>query len=127
MGIRSLGNVIRETNALGQVINRKYDQNRNLIYEQGPRSDIHKEFTYDYANRLIKEEDVHLDGTRLAVTFNTITSIKRSLARISMGMKHNTFTTILVGLLKPYILQYRMKMAIIYPRLCYLSMMPREI
>lgn len=61
----SMGHVIRETDALGYVTERKYDANGNLIYEQGPRSDIHCEYKYDYSNRLIAKEEVLADGTRL--------------------------------------------------------------
>lgn len=64
----AFGNVIRETNALGEVIERKYDKNNNLIYEKGPRQDVHKEYFYDYSNRLIREEEVHASGLRLVIT-----------------------------------------------------------
>lgn len=63
------GNVILETNALGETISRSYDQNGNLIYEKKSGTDFHKEMTYDYANRLIRTEDVLSDNLRLAVRY----------------------------------------------------------
>lgn len=62
----SKGNVIRETNALGAVTERKYDANGNVIFEQGPRSDFHKEYLYDFANRLISTEEIHSSGLHLS-------------------------------------------------------------
>lgn len=47
------GNIIREVNALGHEITKDYDANDNLIRERGPRSGDCKEYTYDFANRLI--------------------------------------------------------------------------
>lgn len=47
------GNVIREVNALGHEILKDYDANDNLILERGPRPGDCKEYTYDFANRLI--------------------------------------------------------------------------
>lgn len=62
------GNVSKETNALGDTIKREYDENDNLIWQQGPRQDYHIEYQYDYANRLIREEEVHENGERFATT-----------------------------------------------------------
>jgi RHS repeat-associated protein len=62
----SMGNVIREVNPLGQATYKRYDPNGNLVFEQGPRGDSHREYTYDYSNRLIAKVDVLADGTRLA-------------------------------------------------------------
>ena len=53
------GNVIREVNALGHEITKEYDANDNLICEKGPRPGDCKEYTYDFANRLIS---VKTDG-----------------------------------------------------------------
>lgn len=58
------GNVISETNALGLTITRQYDDNDNLIYQQGPGSDFYTQYTYDLSNRLIKEVEFHTDGNR---------------------------------------------------------------
>lgn len=65
----SKGNLKLETNAIGESIERDYDANRNLIYEKKLGTDFHKEMTYDYANRLIREEIVLADGTRLPTTY----------------------------------------------------------
>ena len=64
----AMGNLLKETDALGQTTTRKYDNNGNCIYEKGPRSDVHKVFSYDFMNRLIREEEVHSDGTRLGIS-----------------------------------------------------------
>lgn len=56
------GNVIKETDAIGQITTRNYDDNSNCIYEQGPDLSYHKDFKYDYMNRLIKIEEHHPDG-----------------------------------------------------------------
>lgn len=65
----ALGNVIMEKDALGRIINRKYDRNKNLIYEEGPFPGFYKEFKYDFSNRLIGLSEVHPDGTRLTSSF----------------------------------------------------------
>lgn len=67
-----LGNVTKEVDALGHVTLRRYDKNGNKIYEQDPL--FHKNFTYDFANRLIKEEEVWQDGTLLTThhQYNTL-------------------------------------------------------
>lgn len=57
----SHNNVIEETNALGQVITRKYDANNNKIFEEGPSHDYYTKYIYDYSNRLVKEEQHHKD------------------------------------------------------------------
>jgi len=65
----AMGNVTMEKNAIGQVIVKRYDANGNLIYEQGPRQDWHKEYVYDYSNRLIRKDEFHADGIRLTTTY----------------------------------------------------------
>lgn len=65
----AMGRVIRETDALGHIKEKKYDANGNLIYEQGPQQDIHFEYKYDYSNRLIAKDKVLNDGTRLSEHF----------------------------------------------------------
>lgn len=56
------GNVIQETNALGVVTIKKYDANDNLIYQRSSSSNYSIENVYDFANRLIKQDEVHDDG-----------------------------------------------------------------
>lgn len=65
-----MGNVIQEKDALWHEINRRYDANGNLIYEQGPRQDCYKEYTYDFSDRLIRINEVHNDQVQLSTTFS---------------------------------------------------------
>lgn len=60
------GRITREVDALGHVIDRWYDDNGNFIKEQGPNPHYHRQYTYDYCDRLIKSEDVHSNGLRLS-------------------------------------------------------------
>jgi RHS repeat-associated protein len=62
------GNVISETNALGQTTIKKYDANDNLIFEQGPSADFYIQNSYDFANRLIRQEEIHADGKHFVTT-----------------------------------------------------------
>lgn len=48
------GNLLKETNALGEIITREYDVNKNLVMEKGPRDDFWTTYEYDYMNRLTK-------------------------------------------------------------------------
>lgn len=59
-----MGNVICEQNALGQIITRTFDPNRNKTSEQGPNPGYRTDYTYDFSNRLIAEEIVCTDGQR---------------------------------------------------------------
>ncbi len=76
------GNVIREINALGYVIIKKYDANDNLIYQQGPSLDFYIQNTYDFANRLVSQEEIHLDGKRFA-THHTYDYLGNCVATIN--------------------------------------------
>jgi RHS repeat-associated protein len=62
------GNVTREVNALGHAIIKEYDENDNLIRERGPRPGDCKEYTYDFADRLISTK-TEADG-KTWVTYN---------------------------------------------------------
>lgn len=64
-----MGNITEEIDAVGRIITRKYDLNGNCIYEQGPRTDCHKTFIYDFMNRLIREDDIHADHVCLTHTY----------------------------------------------------------
>jgi RHS repeat-associated protein len=69
----SMGNPTMETDPLGQIINRKFDRNGNCIYEQGPRVDFSKRFTYDRMNRLIKVEEIFADENLVTThSYNTL-------------------------------------------------------
>lgn len=63
------GNLIQEINPLGHAIQRRYDANQNLIYEQGPSHEFYKTFTYDFSNRLIREDIIRADGGCFSVSY----------------------------------------------------------
>lgn len=63
------GNLSMEKDALGRVVKRRYDDNKNLVYEEGPLPGVYKEFRYDFVNRLIGTTEVHPDGIRLTCSF----------------------------------------------------------
>jgi len=54
----SFGNVVQEIDPLGQITTYKYDKNNNLIYQQTSNLEFHTEYTYDFVNRLIREDKV---------------------------------------------------------------------
>ena len=58
------GNVIREKDSLGNTMTRDYDENGNLIAEYFPRGNS-KHYEYDFCDRLIKEQEIDIDGTIL--------------------------------------------------------------
>ena len=62
------GNIISQTNALNQSITRKYDENDNLIFEEGPCVDFYTIFDYDFSNRLISTTQYHKDGKVLTTS-----------------------------------------------------------
>ncbi|MEI8365431.1 MAG: RHS repeat-associated core domain-containing protein [Parachlamydiaceae bacterium] len=64
----NMGNITEEVNALGDVTTRQYDANGNCIQEQGPNEDWHKEYVYDFMNRLVSEKEIHADGVNLVVS-----------------------------------------------------------
>lgn len=53
------GHVLQEIDPLGQITTYQYDQNGNLIFKQTPNPNYHTLLTYDYSNRLIREEEVY--------------------------------------------------------------------
>lgn len=65
----SQGNVTKEINAVGNTIIRRYDENNNCIYEQGPSQEFHTEYTYDFANRLIKKDKVLANGKHFVESY----------------------------------------------------------
>lgn len=62
-----LGKPVSETNAAGQTAYRDYDANGNLIYEKFLDRELY--FTYDFSNRLIREEQALPNGQRLVQSF----------------------------------------------------------
>lgn len=61
------GNDIYHTNAKGQATIKKYDANKNLLYEYTEGERHYKQYSYDFANRLILSEEIFDDG----ITFTT--------------------------------------------------------
>lgn len=57
--------LIATTDALGSRTTFTYDANFNLTSQDGPRSDIHKEWSYDKVNRPTQEREWQTDGTIL--------------------------------------------------------------
>lgn len=60
------GYIKKEINAIGEVTTFEHDAYGNKISEQGPNPDLMHRYTYDFSNRLIKEEDVYTNGIILA-------------------------------------------------------------
>lgn len=56
------GLVTKEINALGQVVEKSYDEYDRLIYQKGPSPDFHLTFVYDEADQLIGKIEHHPDG-----------------------------------------------------------------
>lgn len=65
----AMGNVTAETDALGQITQRRFDANSNKIYEQKPENAFATYYQYDFVNRCIYEEQVYSDGSKRAHTF----------------------------------------------------------
>lgn len=59
------GKEILFQDVLGRIGIKKYDANKNLIYEQAPGARFHVEYVYDYSNRLLQKETVTEEGQRL--------------------------------------------------------------
>jgi len=62
------GNPVKEVDAIGRTILRKFDNHGNCLWEQGPHPDCQKNFTYDCMNRLVREEEIHADGATLVTS-----------------------------------------------------------
>ncbi|NGX55334.1 MAG: tRNA nuclease WapA [Chlamydiae bacterium] len=57
--------LISTIDPLGNLITREYDEHYNLTALSGPREDMRKEWTYDFANRPTEEVIWRADGTPL--------------------------------------------------------------
>ncbi len=53
------GNLVSQVDAIGRCFKYAYDANRNKVFEELVGSNVHTNYTYDFSNRLIKEEQVH--------------------------------------------------------------------
>lgn len=98
-----LGNVLEETNALGEKITRKFDRFGNKILQQGPRPDVHTHFDYDHANRLIKEEEIWDDG-QIFVTTHGYNLLNQKISTIDPNNQETLFFYDRLGNLKKTIL-----------------------
>lgn len=65
----SMGNITLESNALGEITKKDYDLNGNQNFEKKLGTDYHKEMSYDFANRLMRVEDIFDNGLRLVVCY----------------------------------------------------------
>lgn len=63
------GNLTSETNAMGDVVIREYDDNDNLIFEQGPTTQFYIKNEYDFANRLICQKETHGDNKKFTTDY----------------------------------------------------------
>lgn len=62
-----VGNIVKEKDALGNITEKSYDANRNLIQEK--TANFTKQYTYDFSNRLIREDLVD-SGEILTKTYS---------------------------------------------------------
>ncbi len=62
-------NVTSETDPLGTLTTMTYDLNNNCTSRKTASLAYTTQFTYDFMNRLIKEEELHSDGIRLATGY----------------------------------------------------------
>jgi len=92
------GNVKYEKNALDEIINREYDDNNNLIKQQGPHLDYSIENSYDCSNRLIKQEEIHKDGSRFVIT-NRYNYLNQRIASTNTYGHETLYTYNDIGLL----------------------------
>lgn len=65
----SMGRLKRRTNELGQIFTYNYDENSNKDYEKLHEAGYYTKYSYDKANRLIAEKQVHDDGTEVITTY----------------------------------------------------------
>ncbi len=63
------GNVIEETDALGNYIEKRYDAYDNLVYQRASYADFSIENTYDFANRLICQKEIHDDKQQFVTKY----------------------------------------------------------
>jgi RHS repeat-associated protein len=68
-GYNAKGDLSFEVDALGQTTSYQYDENKNCTLKQGPDLSYHTLYSYDYSNRLIREEEVHSDGHRYTKSY----------------------------------------------------------
>lgn len=64
------GHITKEADAMGYETVRRYDENGNKVFERSPDLTVHKEFTYDFSDRLIRIDEIHANGLRLTEWFS---------------------------------------------------------
>jgi len=85
-----LGNVTKETNALGEETIRRFDSLGNKTYEQGPDLSFHKEFVYDLANRLVQEKEIWANGEILTLS-HRYNALSQRIASIDIYGSETTY------------------------------------
>lgn len=100
------GNILTQNDALGHVTSYKYDENKNRVFEQRPDLRVHKEYCYDYMNRLIKEMEVHDDGICM-VTSHRYDPMSRKIATVDpygneTRFEHDAFGRV-IRIYSPYV------------------------
>ena len=86
-----IGNIILEQNALQQLIERVFDANGNKVIERGLNPNYHTEYTYDFSNRLVAEEQVCIDGQRFKQSYR-YDYLGNRVASIDLFGNETTFT-----------------------------------
>ncbi len=71
------GNLIEEIDAKGNVTTLEYDAHNNCTMQKGPHPGFYQLFTYDFMNRLIREEEVHQDGMKKVQSYRYDTAGRR--------------------------------------------------
>ncbi len=86
------GNVIEEVDALGQVKTYEYDVNDNLVKEQGPNETYHKEFVYDFMDRLITEKIVYKKNGPCFTTSHRYNYLNQRIATVDIYGNETQFS-----------------------------------
>lgn len=87
----SQGNVIAETNALGETTRYTFDAYGNKTSQIGPQNGWKKEFIYDLANNLLKEIETWSDG-KVFVTSHKYNLVNKRIQTTDIYGKDTHFT-----------------------------------
>ena len=66
----SQGNAVEEKDPAGRRTYYKYDANKNCICNQTANLQYKTNYLYDFANRLIKKEEIHSDGNHFVKSYS---------------------------------------------------------
>jgi len=94
-----LGNVTKETNAVGETITRSFDLNGNKITESRSGDNHNITFEYDDYNRLTKETENWSDGS-IFVTTHTYNRLNQKISTIDSYGEETLFSYDRLGHLK---------------------------